>query len=184
MGLWRFAPAGLPMIIEAIFRWPGIGNRLVVSILQRDYAEPRSWPFFSLSWSCSPASRVTCCWPGTTPGSERPDRRSDALDTADDAADDGLLILVETRRTTSRSERIRALALYIALAAVVTLGVVGIAIQLIPSTRHLYIEQDLTATFLPPFSQGTRSGLTTSAAIWAGGSWPAGRIADAGLAVG
>ncbi len=70
------------------------------------------------------------------------------------AADDGLLILVETRRTTSRSERIRALALYIALAAVVTLGVVGIAIQLIPSTRHLYIEQDLTATFLPPFSPG------------------------------
>jgi peptide/nickel transport system permease protein len=70
------------------------------------------------------------------------------------AADDGLLILVETHRTTSRSERIRALALYIALAAVVTLGVVGIAIQLIPSTRHLYIEQDLTATFLPPLSPG------------------------------
>jgi peptide/nickel transport system permease protein len=29
---------GYAMIIEVIFRWPGIGNRLVISILQRDYA--------------------------------------------------------------------------------------------------------------------------------------------------
>ena len=41
-----------------------------------------------------------------------------------------------------------------ALALLVAGGVLGVIIQVTPGLRHLYLDQDLAATFLPPLSEG------------------------------
>lgn len=58
------------------------------------------------------------------------------------------------RRRRKARGKVWFIALYGLTAMAVSIGVLGILLQLIPSTRHLYIQENLSAAFLPPLSRG------------------------------